>query len=888
VTVLWRKAPAVLLRYPAVLAAVLAFSLLAALAAAAGPFVRAGVESESLHSQLAQVTPLAAGLEIRGEMPYAPVASRRPAIDALARTIPGVGPPVLTTWFLQEVAYSAHGQVEVEPMARDGAVAHVRHLASAGGPGVWISDRDAQVLGVQPGDTIRLPQIVAFAHTTSLKQKLVPFRVAGVYRALDRDLGNPYWQNFTQDIRSRAPDPPPLPSFLFMSPRDLDRLVAPGSSPNVLVPEGSRLGVQAVVAYELPVEPHGLSLAAARGIRERFADVRRRLASPDAPLARSLGCVEPCSVTSSLDASLLVAANDVAAIGATVSLLTACAILIALAIAVAAGTFLVRRRRGEAFLLYARGEATAAFSVRTALEGLPATVAGAAAGFGLALAGLSLLAPGGTIDGGTVRTGLWHAALGTAAALVAFALGAAVAFPRRAADGHLLRRLRRVPWELIPIAAAAALLGQLASGGGIVHDQGGTAHPRLTVFLVPVLAAGGLAGLAVRLVRRALAGRGEGVPAWVLLALRRVAAARGLLVAVTVTAAAAFAALTYALTLSATLSQSAAEKAYLGNGSDVAGVVDVGATPPKGFPYPIAIVGTNYSDMTTADGTAVEVIDGDPRALANAIRWDSGWGPDPRPLLTRLERPAGRRLAAIATTGLERVRSLEVDGTAIPVDVVATTPAFPGTTAGTPALVVSSAGLRTAVERAGLSFPLGGAIGYAWVRGPVAPASRALTNSALAAFYVTGVAHILDSGPVRATTRSYRLLRVVAGAAGGLSLLALLLYLQARRRTQLIASALLQRMGLANSRGIAAVAIEAAGIALCAGVVGAAVALATAAPIVHHLDPLPALAPPPVLVVPWIAVAAAVAAFTAAAGVLGALVASIVPRAAVAEALRVA
>ena len=210
--VLWRKAPGVLLRYPAVLVSVLAFSLLVSLAAAAGPFIRTGVESESLHSQLAQVTPLAAGLEIRGQTAYSPVAARRPAIDAVARTIPGVGTPVMTTWFQQEIAYSRHGQVDVEPMARDGAVAHVRHVASAGGSGVWISDRDAQVLRVHAGGVIQLAQIVAFARTRSLKEKLISFRVAGVYRSLDRDLGNPYWQNFTQDIRSRSPDPPPLPS----------------------------------------------------------------------------------------------------------------------------------------------------------------------------------------------------------------------------------------------------------------------------------------------------------------------------------------------------------------------------------------------------------------------------------------------------------------------------------------------------------------------------------------------------------------------------------------------------------------------------------------------------------------------------------------------------
>lgn len=875
--VLWRKAPGVLLRYPAVLVGVLAFSLLASLAAAAGPFVRTGVESESLHSQLAQVTPLAAGLEIRGVTTFGGQATRRAAIDALARTITGVEAPVLTT-FVEDQAIGPLGQVDVLPMARDGAVAHVHHVASAGGAGVWMADRDAQVLGLHAGDTVRLPRLVGQGQSGSLDLRLVAFRIAGIYRSLDRDIGNPYWQNFIQDIRSPSKDPPPLPAFLLMSPRDLARLVAPGSA----------FGVQAVAVAELPLDPHGLSLASAHRLQRQFASVRRRVSGVDQPLAHALACENGCSVTSSLDSALIVASNDVAAIGATVSLLTACAILIALATAIAAGTFLVRRRHGEAFLLYARGEATAGFSARTALEALPATIAGGGAGFGLALAGLGLLAPGGTIDAGTVRTGLVHAALGTAAALVAFASGVAIEFPRRADGVRALRRLRRVPWELLPLAVAAALLVQLVSGGGIVHDQGGTAHPRLTVFLVPVLAAGGVAGLAVRLVRRTLARRGEGAPAWALLALRRVAAARGLLVAVTVAAAAAFAALVYALTLSATLSQSATEKAYLGNGSDVAGVVDVGATAPKGFPYPIAIVTADYSDATTTDGTDVELIDGDPRALARAVRWDGAWGPDPRPLLARLRQLAGSRLDAIATPGLEHVRSIEIEGTAVPVRVVATTSAFPGTTAGTPALVVSTAGLRAAVERAGLSFPLGGGIGYAWVRGPAAAAARALADSSLDAFYVTGVGHILDSGPVRATTRSYRLLRVVAGAAGGLSLLALLLYLQARRRTQLIASALLRRMGLAASRSVGAVAVEAAGIALCAGVVGAAVAIATAAPIVHHVDPLPSLAPPPILVVPWMPVVAAVAAFTVAAGVLGAVVAAIAPRTAVAEALRVA
>jgi hypothetical protein len=125
-------------------------------------------------------------------------------------------------------------------------------------------------------------------------------------------------------------------------------------------------------------------------------------------------------------------------------------------------------------------------------------------------------------------------------------------------------------------------------------------------------------------------------------------------------------------------------------------------------------------------------------------------------------------------------------------------------------------------------------------------------------------------------------------AAAVLSLVALLLYLQARQRSQLIASALARRMGLGAVADAVAVALEAASIVLFATVAGGATAAVTARPIVDHVDALPLYAPAPVYVAPWTTLIAAAAAAVVVAACLGALATAIAARSDAAEALRVA
>jgi hypothetical protein len=175
-----------------------------------------------------------------------------------------------------------------------------------------------------------------------------------------------------------------------------------------------------------------------------------------------------------------------------------------------------------------------------------------------------------------------------------------------------------------------------------------------------------------------------------------------------------------------------------------------------------------------------------------------------------------------------------------------------------------------------------------WAKGPAGPVERALEASTLAPVFLTTPAHILDDASVRAAARSYRFLRVIGAAAAALSALCLLAYLQARRRSQLIATAIVRRMGVGAFADSAALGIEAGLIAFFAGAIGGAVAIACARPLAPHVDALPQYAPGPVFVVPWSVLAAGLLGVVIVSAALAAATPIVTSRADVAEALRVA
>jgi len=860
---MWTRAPLLLRRYPQLLTAIVLIAMLAALAAAAAPYVRAGVESESLKGTVRTMSPLAAGLDldVRAAGPIALDRARRAAAARLARSVPYLAGVVASSRVAVQAGNAFGNGLDLYAVARTGAVAHVRRLASVPGPGVWIADTTGTATHLRPGGTLLLTE----PRGLGVRPRVVPLRVAGIYLALAGDAGNPYWVNWVHDVRTLNPFAPDPPAFVLMPERTLVRVA-------------KTLAPYAQNRFEFPVDPANITLNRARGLKERLLALGRQLERSPA-----VGChvARECVTTSSLDAALTIAARDVAAVTPTISLLSDIGLLIALALAVAAGAFLVRRRDDEVHALVVRGESPAAFGARTALESLLPSLLGGAAGVAVALAALHEFAPAGTLDAGTAVDGVVRAAAAAGVTVAAVAAGAAAAFagPRR--------KLRiRVPWEVVPIAAAAALAVTVLLGGGLAGEPDAR-HPGLAVFLLPAFAAAGATGLASRGARAALRRRAARASAPVFLAVRRAAAARGLLVVVVVAAATSFGTFAYATTLRSSLDRAATEKAYVSNGSDVQAYIDPSERVTSPLPFPVSIVEIDQENVSFASGARVDLIAGDPHALARTLLWGEGFGDDPRPLLKRLEAPSRGRLPALATPDAPDEGAIDDQGARIPITIVGRAP-FPGETAGRPALVVSRAALRRIGARLGLLDPAPLAFGLLWAKGPPRVVERVLRASNLAPQYLTTRSHILDDPAVSAADRSFGFVEEIGAAAAALSLVALWLYLQARGRTQVIASAFLRRMGMSQRAEASAVALEAAALVAFASVVGGAVAVAAAWPVVGHVDALPQYAPPTHVVVPWLSLAYAVAAATVGGAIVGALGVVAAARANAGEALRVA
>ncbi len=287
------RAPFVLRRHPAVLVALLVTAALAGLAAASSPFVRAGVRSESLRGQVRLLSPLAVGVEVRSGGRAGLDASRRAAAARLRRRLPSVGPVVATSMAEVGVAGSGGNGVDVIAMARTRALDHVGIVRTSNDvtDGIWISTGTAQNFRLRPGGTLplTLPGIPG-----ETKARVVRLPVAGVYRALDGDLGNPYWANFVQNIRPKTIIAPLPPAFVFMNERTLIRVAR-------------ALNLPVENRFEYPVDPSSITYTGAKRMTRRFAELRGELAN-----ARALGCGvrARCTARFSLDAALIVAVRE--------------------------------------------------------------------------------------------------------------------------------------------------------------------------------------------------------------------------------------------------------------------------------------------------------------------------------------------------------------------------------------------------------------------------------------------------------------------------------------------------------------------------------------------------------------------------------------------------
>jgi hypothetical protein len=849
---LWVKAPWALLRSPGLFLAVAAAAFVVALSATSALTVQAGVESESLKGQLKYMSPFAAGLVVK-------TAARAgsplpPGIRTLATQEPSLGPAVVTEQVGPVfVGNPLRGQSAVL-MFRTNALEHVTRLTPPSSNGVWISSSMSESLQLRPGGELRLIEL-----TQGFRTKVVRLRVAGIYRALDQDLGNAYWANFTSLIRARNPDSDQPPQFVLMSKPAFDRVAGPRFERWL----------------EFPVDVSRMSLPAAKRLEARLRVLEQGFAKRDSALSRSFACAPRCAATSELSAAIDIARGEVALVSRTVSLLADFAILISLCCALGVGLFVVRRRADEVRFLETRGEASAAYAARVGIEAILPALVGLASGIGVALAALGLFAPSGTIDSTTVAAAIEHAVVAGCVALGAIVLGAAIAFPGGIRLPRGLHRLSRVPWEVLPLAVVAVILVALRTGGGLTTGASGQSHPRLIVFVAPVLAAAGCAGLALRLVRYVVA-RVHPTGTSRLLASRRLAAAGALLAAATLVASAAFAGFAYARTLSTSLRAGVGLKAYVATGGDVQGPVNAGARIIDRFSFPAAVVDIDSTDVTLDGGGPLTVIAGDPHAVASSLaRSDAS-----RQLHALASAPRGGPLPVVTVGSLHGLDAISIRGKRTVVTEVGHVGSFPGTEAGQPAIIVQ----RDRLPKTALSA----VSSFVWAKGDRHVIERALTSSSLQPVYLTTAADLTARPEVLAAIHSYDFFDWLAIASAGLALCAVLLYLYARQRKQLVASALMRRMGIPWSTEAVALGGEALAIVAVAVLAGLVAGLGVARFVVPKLDPLEAWPPALAMTVPngWLAACILVALAVAVAG--GVAAALVSRRSEVAEELRVA
>jgi putative ABC transport system permease protein len=287
----------------------------------------------------------------------------------------------------------------------------------------------------------------------------------------------------------------------------------------------------------------------------------------------------------------------------------------------------------------------------------------------------------------------------------------------------------------------------------------------------------------------------------------------------------------------------------MATGSDASAIVGESTVIPRGFPYTATLVQFANQAASLTDGTPVDVMVVDPTSLARTLHWQSDWGPSPARFLGSLARAPSRPLPVIVTSALAHRRMLVLGGVQVPLQQVAVVRAFPLMAQGIPLAITSYRALDAFQARSGAFDALGVVTTYALANGPSTLAGQAL--AALdPAYPAQTIQTFLNDPEVTLATRTFGYMRLIAIACGILALLGLVLYLQARQRSQVIAAALARRMGFGPAAQTLSLTLELVCLLGFSGVIGGTVAVAAAIPVVHRIDPLPLDPPAPTFVIP--------------------------------------
>lgn len=870
----WRRAPALLLRRPAVALALFAAALVATLPAAAAPQFLSSAQHATLHRQISETCLATVGLQITG--PVAPPTlfhfkgdgyrygadryHRRLEVLA-AHPVAGLAAPDSSGYVdvsvdLPDRPLPLPDLRGLRLLSKDGFTDQVTVMAGPVGEGLWLPHEYAEQQGIQVGDELVVTQRKGTSGVWPGPESAaaaVTLPVAAIYQDLRTAPLTDYWCGVESvyagtSFEQADPDAVILPTALL----DEDTLLTVGAITRSVLHQ----------VINLPVTDPELTAPEAARLAADIQALQRTLAAQ--PDAFPNNWYDTTQFVSYLDGHQRRAALVRTGLLPPVLPITAAGSLIGLAVAAAAAVFWTQRRRSELTVLAAHGVGPGGLGLKAVLEAAPAVVAGTAVGWAAAWALVVGVGPSATLTPGTLPlAGAAAAGVGMLALILIGAVAAASC--RRLADarptGRRVAWWTRLPWELT-LLAAAPLAWRLLTASEVAEDSGGVGvgtvvHVPARLLVTPILLILGTAVLTARVIAWWLHRRGPrrtpARPASLLAWRRGVRTAATTAVLITATATpVAMAAFAGAATGSIHTTAEASLRFRLGSGTVLSyphlGVQlreDRQLPPP--VPESLSAQATEvlWLNQQRLSGLHVDVAAVDPDTFLAGAFWDDRIpGADLRAALAQLT--ADDVPTVVVSRRVEPgPATLRLQGRELPV-VVADVHPLPGARASYPLLLIH----REVLEREFTPEELPAATPQLWISGEPEQTLAALTEEHLLDARVVTVDQHRVGAVYEPVTYTFQYLMALSLFTGLIGAVGLLLHLESRTAAYRRAYAMLRRMGLSARTHRRALLLE-IGVPLLVGVTGGLVgALALSYGVRSGLDVQPERFPDTVLVLP--------------------------------------
>jgi putative ABC transport system permease protein len=859
---LWGKAPLVLLRYPGALVALLVGALLLALTITAYPLFVSASASRLVEDQVtaplmtrygAGITYLARDVPLSGGTP-APLYRRRDELfGRLASESPSLGTPVATVLGPNVSVAPAEdpGRARAaQVFAGTGATDHVGVVSRMpGAEGAWLPDSLVRGLGVEPGDRVSI---------RTGEGSSVEMDVTGVYRALYGEPRRGYWLPWDREIYgsqecATCPGPPP---FVLVPPDRVEDVL--GS----LEVRAATYGWQAPVA-----RGRHLSLEEAQDLEAFVARFRARISDDSTEAGRVFDCChggvtfgmgQDTEFFSRMRLVVSQVEERLGAIEGPGRLLQWAGIAVALAVLAGAGVFGLAARATETRLLVARGTGPAVAGVKAGLEAVLPTLVGAVVGLGLSLLLVGAVGPEGPLSSAARPGAIWGAVAAFGLGVAAVGVTAGISAAGHHSRGHVHRSiLSRVPWEIGLLAVAVLAYRGLQTGGAVI-GEGTAGRPGFWLLLFPVALIGGLAVAGGRLFRmafRRLRRRSESFRPPSYLAVQRVAGAPGLAVLLFGAAGLCLGVFVQARTMVGSLERTVDAKARVFTGSDVRAWIGPDTTAPDDFSFPATkVTRLARAGVMGSSGGSFDLLAVDPETLASAAYWNESFSEVPfTEIADRLDASGRSPLPiALAGPGPEGTGTLEINQRIVPVEVVARTGSFPGMYPHRPLVVVDSSAVCEPFRDTLCPISDADARHELWVKGDTERAVAALAAIPEGTFSIITAEEVKDIPYIAAVIDTFVVLNALGLGTAVLVVAAMLLYLQARERSQLVAYGLSLRMGMTHRAHRRSLFLEVGATLAAAFVLGVAVAMLSVFLMIRFLDPLATIPPAPFLIAPGV------------------------------------